>query len=155
MSGNRFETLTLQQEQNYRCSTNFGGNIPALTCDEPAPLGAGLGPSPVQLLLAAIANCLTDSLTFSLRKFKQNAEPLRCVAAAEVGRNAEGKVRVLSITVELTLGQAAAGIDRLERILSQFEDFCTVTRSVAQGIPVYLTVRDVQGAVLRQPQPAP
>jgi len=151
MSDNKQEVLTLKQEQDYRCTVNFGGGIPPLTADEPAPLGSGLGPSPVQLLLAAVANCLTDSLLFALRKFKQNAEPLGCTAKAEVGRNSENRMRVLSIDVELTLGKEAAGIENLERILNQFEDFCTVTRSVAQGIPVHLTVKDVQGKILKQP----
>jgi uncharacterized OsmC-like protein len=106
----------------------------------------------VQLLLAAVANCLTDSLLFALRKFKQDAEPLACKATAEVGRNAENRLRVLSISAEITLGKPAAGIEYLERILGQFEGFCTVTRSVAQGIPVHLTVRDVDGTVLKHPQ---
>lgn len=151
MSDSKLETLTLRQEQDYRCTVDFGGGIALLTADEPAPLGSGQGPSPVQLLLAAVANCLTDSLLFALRKFKQDAEPLACKATAEVGRNAENRLRVLSISAEITLGKPAAGIEYLERILGQFEGFCTVTRSVAQGIPVHLTVRDVDGTVLKQP----
>lgn len=151
MADNTQETLTLQQVQDYRCTVDFGGGIAPLTADEPPPLGTSQGPSPVQLLLAAVANCLTDSLLFALRKFKQDAEPLSCAATANVGRNEENRLRVLSIDVTLTLGKDGAGIEHLDRILNQFEGFCTVTRSVAQGIPVHLTVKDVTGAVHKQP----
>lgn len=145
------ETLTLLQVEDYRCSVNFGGGILPLTTDEPPPLGSNQGPSPVQLLLSAVANCLTASLLFALRKYSQEADPLSCHATANVGRNEENRLRVLSIEATLTLGTAGSGIENLSRILDQFEGFCTVTRSVAQGIPVLLTVKDVNGTVFKQP----
>jgi hypothetical protein len=37
----------------------------------------------------------------------------------------------------------------LDRILGQFEEFCTVGRSVAQGIPVRMTVVNTAGVVLK------
>lgn len=151
MAENNYETLTLKQQRNFQCSVEFGEDIPTLVVDEPSPLGEGLGPTPVQLLLAAVANCLTDSLLFALRKFKQNGEPLACAAKAEVGRNSENRLRVLSIEAEITLGQESSSIVHLERILDQFEGFCTVTRSVAQGVPVRLFVKDSEGVLLKQP----
>ena len=151
MAEHKQESLTLLQIDDYRCPVNFGGSIMPLTTDEPTPLGQGLGPSPVQLLLAAVANCLTDSLLFALRKYKQDAEPLSCRATANVGRNADNRLRVLSIEATLTLGKVGSGIENIERILEQFEGFCTVTQSVAQGIPVLLTVKDVNGTLLKQP----
>ncbi len=151
MSDNHSEALQLQQIEDYRCEVRFGGQIPVLSCDEPPPLGHSAGPSPVQLLLAAVANCLTDSLLFALRKFKQNAEPIHCTAEATVGRNDENRLRVLAIHLEMHLGTPAATIEHLERILNQFEGFCTVTRSVAQGIPVHLTVKDSTGTVVKSP----
>jgi len=62
--------VSLVQQHDYRFDIQFGGAIPVLTGDEPVPLGTGLGPSPVQLLCAAVGNCLSDSLLFALRKFK-------------------------------------------------------------------------------------
>ena len=52
--------VSLVQQHDYRFDIQFGGAIPVLTGDEPAPLGTGLGPSPVQLLSAAVGNCLSD-----------------------------------------------------------------------------------------------
>ncbi|MGP1685054.1 MAG: OsmC family protein, partial [Giesbergeria sp.] len=68
--------ITLRQQKDYQFNVDFGSGIPVLAADEPAPLGSGQGPSPVQLLAAAVGNCLSDSLLFALRKFKQEPEPL-------------------------------------------------------------------------------
>ena len=134
--------VSLQQKQDYQFEVSFGGAVSPLLADEPAPMGSGLGPSPVQLLAAAVGNCLVDSLLFALRKFKQAPEPLRCDVEAQVGRNSEGRLRVLAIRAVLTLGVPAATLDHLDRVLAQFESFCTVTQSVGQGIPVVIEVFD-------------
>ena len=141
--------LRLEQQHDFSCMLHFEEGAPTLTVDEPPPLGEAVGPSPVELLLGAVANCLTNSLLFALRKYKQDAEPLSCKATAEVGRNAENRLRVLHIDIELQLGKSAAKLEHLPRILGQFESFCTVTQSVAQGIPVQLRVIDSEGLVLK------
>lgn len=141
------------QEQDYRFRIEFGTEAPALLSDEPAPLGQGSGPSPVQLLAAAVGTCLSDSLFFALRKFKQSPEPIRCTVQAGVGRNAEGRMRVTQIKAILTLGVAATELQHLERVLEQFEQFCTVTQSVGQGIPIEVEVFDATQVRLRQSQP--
>ena len=99
--------VRLQQRQDYQFDIDFGGQVPRLLGDEPVPLGSGLGPSPVQLLAAAVGNCLSDSLLFALRKFKQAPEPIRCEVQAQVGRNPEGRMRVLDMQATLTLGVGA------------------------------------------------
>ncbi len=134
--------IQLQQRKDYQFDVTFGGDVPNVMGDEPAPLGSGQGPSPVQFLAAAVGNCLSDSLLFALRKFKQAHEPIHCDVHAEVGRNAEGRVRVLAIKAVLTLGVPAASLEHLDRVLSQFETYCTVTQSVGQGIPVTTEVFD-------------
>ncbi len=141
--------VQLQQKQDYQFDISFGGSVPNIMGDEPAPLGAGQGPSPVQLLAAAVGNCLSDSLLFALRKFKQAPEPIRCDVQAEVGRNAEGRVRVLSMKAVLTLGVPAASLQHLDRVLAQFEAYCTVTQSVGQGIAIRTEVFDSLGVQLK------
>ncbi|CAN5167688.1 hypothetical protein BH10PSE16_BH10PSE16_29520 [soil metagenome] len=142
-------TVELTQQHDYRFDIHFADAIPVLTSDEPAPLGTGQGPSPVQLLCAAVGNCLSDSLLFALRKFKQAPEPLRCTVQADVGRNAEGRMRVLKMLATLHLGVPAAQLEHLERVLTQFEAYCTVTQSISQSIPVTLQVFDSAGIQLR------
>lgn len=142
-------SVTLHQQQDYRFEIRFDDTMPVLVCDEPAPLGSGLGPSPVQLLCASVGNCLSDSLLFALRKFKQAPEPISCTVQAEVGRNPEGRLRVLKLGARLQLGVKAAALEHLERVLGQFEAYCTVTQSIGQGIPVTVEVFDVTGALLK------
>ncbi|MDE1990778.1 MAG: OsmC family protein [Betaproteobacteria bacterium] len=143
--------VVLEQQQDYRFVVHFESRPSPLVVDENPPLGAAAGPSPAQLLVAAVANCLSDSLLFALRKFKQSPEPLRTEGWADIGRNAEGRMRVLTIRITLHLGVPAGSLEHLERVLDQFEGFCTVGQSVAQGIPLQVTVQDSTGAVLKAP----
>lgn len=145
----QIEHVQLRQQQDYQFHIHFGEGLPVLMGDEPAPLGKGQGPTPVQLLAAAVGNCLSDSLLFALRKFKQAPEPIQCDVAAEVGRNAENRLRVLSLKAVLTLGVPAAKLEHLDRVLDQFESFCTVASSVSQGIPVTVEVMDSTGKRLK------
>jgi uncharacterized OsmC-like protein len=142
-------TVHLTQVHDYQFDIDFGNAVPLLRADEPAPLGQGVGPSPLQLLASAVGNCLSASLLFALRKFKQRPDPISCRVEAEVGRNAEGRLRVLSMTANLTLGVPAKALDHLERVLETFESYCTVTQSVSQGMPVKVDVFDVNGVRLK------
>ena len=141
--------ITLRQQQDYQFQVDFGEGIPSLLADEPAPLGTGQGPSPVQLLAAAVGNCLSDSLLFALRKFKQTPEPLHCTVDAEIGRNEQKRLRVLKMTAALHLGVPASSLEHLDRVLDQFEAYCTVTQSVGQGISIEMKVFDSTGKRLK------
>jgi uncharacterized OsmC-like protein len=143
------ETVSLRQQQDYRFDIRFGEALPPLHADEGPPLGQGAGPTPVQLLASAVGNCLAASLLFALRKFKQVPEPVAGQVRAEVGRNAEGRLRVLGLHVSLTLGVPAAALQHLDRVLGSFEAFCTVTQSVNAAIPVTVQVFDSLGAQLK------
>lgn len=142
-------SIRLTQRQDYQFDTHFGGTIADLRADEPPPLGAGSGPSPMQLLCAAVGNCLAASLLFALRKFKQSPEPIQCEVASEKGRNAQGRLRIARLTVTLTLGVPAETVQHLDRVLAQFEEFCTVGASVAQAIPTEVHVKDATGKTLK------
>lgn len=142
-------TVRLSQRQDYQFDNHFGAGIADLLADEPPPLGAGAGPSPMQLLCAAVGNCLAASLLFALRKYKQNPEPIACEVNAETGRNEQKRLRVASMAAKLTLGVPAASLAHLDRVLATFEDFCTVTGSVKAGFPVTVTVFDSLGAQLK------
>ena len=148
MSGKTIR-VELSQRHDYRFDIVFGGDIPVLTSDEPAPLGDDLGPSPMQMLCAAVGNCLSDSLLFAFRKFKQVPEPISCVVTAEVGRNADNRLRVLHMNAQIRLGALAASLEQVDRVMEQFEEFCTVTQSVRQGIPVTVEVFDGAGQQLK------
>lgn len=143
-------TVELKQEQDFRFTVDFGGGLPPLHTDERPPTGEGNGPDPEQLLATAVANCLLASLLFALRKFKQDPGTLSARAEASTGRNEAGRLRIQRIDVRISLGKPASQLQHLDRILSQFEDFCTVTQSVNRGIPVHLLVLDGDGTVIKR-----
>ncbi len=71
---------------------------------------------------------------------------------ADVGRNAENRLRVLGIQATLQLGVPSGQLEHLDRVLNSFEAYCTVTQSVGQGIPIQVTVLDVEWqCVARRP----
>ena len=78
-----------------------------------------------------------------------STEPIECTVTAEVGRNEEKRLRVLKMTAVLKLGVSAASLQHLDRVLDQFEAFCTVTQSVGQGIAIELQVVDAAGVRLK------
>lgn len=149
MSETQEFTLTLTQESDYVFRVEFDDTaIPALHTDESVPLGNDSGPNPSRMLVAAVANCLSASLLFSLRKYKNNPGAIVTHAKARLERNEQNRLRVAHVDVAIELPDAAADYAQIERLLQQFENFCVVTESVRAGVPVDVTVRDADGAVL-------
>jgi uncharacterized OsmC-like protein len=143
--------VRLNQTHGYQFEIIFGDQVPNILGDEPAPLGTGLGPSPVQMLAAAVGNCLSASILFTLKKFKQSPEPISCDVSAEMGRNSEGRLRVVKMNAKLIFGVPASSLVHLDRVLEQFEAYCTVTKSVGLGIPIFIEVVDALGVQLKSP----
>lgn len=142
--------LELVQQGNYRFEVHFDhAALPVLVTDEPPPLGGDAGPNPTRLLTAAVANCLSASLLFAMRKFKYEPGPLRTVATTTLGRNEQQRWRIQGIAVDIHLGQAADEFALLDRVLGQFEEFCIVTQSVRSAIPVTVRVVDKRGTVVK------
>jgi uncharacterized OsmC-like protein len=142
-------SVTVTQQSDYQFLVDFGGGIAVLKADEPPPLGRGEGPTPNHLLAAAVGNCLSASLLFALRKFKQDPGGITTTAACTIDRNEQGRLRVQEVDVRIRLGRPAAELAHLERALGQFEDFCTVTQSVRGGVSVRIHVEDAQGTALK------
>ncbi len=145
---NASTSVTITRQSGYRFLVDFSPNMPGLLSDEPPPLGEAVGPAPSQMLMAAVANCLSASLVFALQKFKQDPGALTATATAELGRNTDNRLRIQAIAVKLTLGKSAGELEHLDRVLSQFADFCTVSMSVQHGIAIGFEVLDASGTVL-------
>jgi len=140
MNGN--PTVRLKQQADYQFAIYYNEEKSPILGDEPPPLGRSEGATPSQLLIAAVANCLSDSLLFALRKFKQDPEPIETLATCEIGRNEQNRLRILSIRVEIHVGVPGGSLENLDRVLAQFQEFCTVSSSVGAGIPVNVFVID-------------
>lgn len=142
-------SIRITQQADYQFLIDFGAAVPTLLADEAPPLGQGLGPQPEQLLLAAVGNCLSASLLFALRKFKQDPQGITATLTAALDRNEHKRLRITGIRVDIGVGADGDRLEHLDRVLSQFEDFCTVTQSVEAGIPVEVTVTDGKGRRLK------
>lgn len=113
----------------------------AIAVDEPPPLGDGEAPDPAALLAAAIGSCLAASLVFCLRRARGDAQGLTADVTAHILRNEAGRFRIGSVDVALTADVPDADLARLQRCEGLFEDFCIVTQSVRQGIPVNVMLK--------------
>jgi organic hydroperoxide reductase OsmC/OhrA len=139
--------ISLRQQADYRFEVQFEGTeIDPLHTDEPPPLGGGSGPNPARLLGTAVANCLAASLLFALRKFGNEPGPLEATCTLAPERNAQGRLRIQRIDVEIELGVPWDRLKHAARAVAQFEDFCIVTQSVRGGIDVQVRVVDSTGA---------
>ncbi len=140
MAHDTFE-LTLTRDAGYRFGVRSARpGAPALTVDEPPPLGEGAGATPLELLGSAVGSCLSSSLLFCLAKARIPVEGLTTRVQGTVERNADGRLRVSGLDVVLELEPGEGAPPRIDRCIGLFEDFCTVSRSVGQGIPVRVQV---------------
>ncbi len=144
-------SVNVTRLNKYRFQVDFGEELEPGLADEPAPLGEGTAPSPVQWLAAAVANCLAASMVFAFGRYREDVGALQTEVTCEIGRNDKGRLRVVGLDAQLTLGRDADGLEHLEPVLRSFADFCTVSKSVEAGIPLRIAVKTQDGRVLKQP----
>lgn len=139
-------SVRIEQLQDFQFAVKFDlDGVEDLHVDEPKPIGAAAGPNAARLLAAAVGNCLTASLLFCLRKFKQDPGTLIAQVIGQFEREQHGRLRIGSLDVLIHLGEPVEPLPRLAHCLREFEDFCVVTQSVRRGIPVNVRVEDAAG----------
>lgn len=127
--------------EGYKFNVKFDEeSIPDLFVDEIKPIGESAGPNPPRLLFAAVGHCLSSSLIYCLSKARVKTKALETTVKATIARNEEGRQRVKEITVSIDLDVDKKDKDRAQRCIEIFEDFCTVTSSVRNGIKVDVKV---------------
>jgi organic hydroperoxide reductase OsmC/OhrA len=142
-------TLHLEQLEGYEFKVRFDwDNVPDLVVDEPPPLGGRQGPNPSRLLAVAAANCLSASLLYCVTKNEPPAGALKTAVTCRMVRNDKQRLRIGGLAVRIEVDEALAEAARFKRCLDLFEDFCVVTASIRDGIPVAVEVCDPAGNVL-------
>ncbi|MCI4372751.1 MAG: OsmC family protein [Thermoplasmata archaeon] len=136
------KAVALEQVEKYRFEVRFPEQpfVP-LIVDEPPPVGGGAGPSPVQSLAMAVGHCMSSTLVSTLERAHVAVSPLRTVVSVEVGRNEKGRLRVRHLSLEIqTAPVRAEDRERFDHCVAIFEDFCTVSGAVREGIPIQTKV---------------
>jgi organic hydroperoxide reductase OsmC/OhrA len=144
-------TIRLEQQEGFRINVKFDWKrAPDLLMDEPPPLGEQAGPNASRMLAAAAANCLSASLLFCV--FKEDPPPdcLHAEATCIMVRNDKKRLRVGGIEVRLIVSDAVKNNPRFARCKDLFEDFCVVSASIRQGIPMTVLVLDRAGTELHR-----
>ena len=134
-------TVTREEGFLFRAEFDASPGAPPLRLDEPPPLGQAKGPNAADVLAAAVGNCLSASLLMCLQKSRADVSGLTTSATVRMERNEAGRLRIAGIEVEIDAALGTGDAAKLERCRGLFEDFCTVTASVRQGIPVHVTVK--------------
>lgn len=145
MADNNEFKVSLELLENYVFKVDFGEFGDIIT-DEAPPLGNGEGPGPSRLVAAAVGNCLCASLLFSLRKLKDKPTGVRAEVVGNLERQ-DGRWRIGHLQVRLHIEDPEL-LEHLPQALAQFEDFCIVTQSIRQGIPVDVEVVNQKGRLL-------
>ncbi|MCS7312553.1 MAG: OsmC family protein [Acidobacteria bacterium] len=137
--------VTLRQIDAYRFEVRLDRPAEWTTeMDEPAPLGKEVGPNAARMLAAAVGHCLSASLFFCLQKARVSVENIETDVTATIRRNERGRWRVAALDVRVQAhGVAPEQAEAFERCVGIFEDYCIVTASVRQGIPVTVQVQRV------------
>lgn len=133
----------LEQVERYEFTVRFPSSPhPPLAVDEPAPTGTNRGPNPTQVLAAAVGHCMSSTLFSTLERAHVPATPFHTTVRVTVGRNANGRRRVLGMDVTIEAAPLNEGDrDRFEHCVSIFEDFCTVSGAVREGVKISSEVR--------------
>lgn len=144
-------TIHLEQQEGYEINVRFDWKQAAdLLMDEAPPVGGASGPNASRLLAAAAANCMSASLLYCLTKDDPPANSLRTEATCIMVRTENKRLRIGGLEVKLIVNDELADAKRFGRCKDLFEDFCIVSASIREGIPIKVSVEDENGQLLHQ-----
>jgi organic hydroperoxide reductase OsmC/OhrA len=142
MSEEKTFQVRVERQRGFRFEADFGlEGVGPLLMDEPGPVGEGTGPNAERVLAAAIGDCLSASLLFCLERSRVEVSGIRTTVSGVMARNPEGRWRIKEIGVDIEPQVDETHRKQLERCAEIFEQFCIVTQSVRQGIPIRVNVR--------------
>ena len=141
MSEERDFSVSVRRQERFRFEVDFGlDGVGPLYMDEPEPVGGDSGPNASKVLAAAMGNCLTASLLFCLQKARAEVGDIETKVDGVIRRNGKGRWRIVEINVEISPEVGEEYDSQYERCLGLFEEYCIVSKSVEQGIPLNVKV---------------
>jgi organic hydroperoxide reductase OsmC/OhrA len=140
MSEERIFNVSMKRISEFKFEVDFGIDGVSLIMDEPHPVGNNTGPNASKILAAAIGNCLTASLLFCLQKARVEVGEINTRVSGLLRRNQNGRWRISQINVDITPMVVEEFNKQFDRCNELFEDFCIVSKSIEQGIPIKVKV---------------
>jgi organic hydroperoxide reductase OsmC/OhrA len=141
----------LEHLEDYEFKVKFDKKIlDDLLVDEPPPLGGLAGPNPSRLLAVSAANCLSASLLYCINRGDVPPASVTTEATVTIVRNEKKRLRIGRIDVALQMSEVLSGAPKMKRCMNLFEDFCVVSDSIRNGIPIGVEVRDHTGEVIHR-----
>jgi len=133
--------VSMKREKGFIFRVDFGLDGLDFKMDEPEPVGRDAGPNASKVLAAAMGNCLTASLLFCLNKARAEVGGIETEVEGKMRRNEKGKWRIAEINIDISpeINTDEFG-SQYERCNKLFEDFCIVSKSIEEGIPINVEV---------------
>ena len=134
--------VSMKREKDFVFSVDFGIDGLDFKMDEPEPVGGNTGPNASKVLAAAMGNCLTASLLFCLNKARAEVGGIETNVEGKMRRNENGRWRIAEINIDISLEiNTDEFSSQYERCNKLFEDFCIVSKSIEEGIPINVEVK--------------
>lgn len=129
--------LTLEEEMIFKCDL---GEMKVKDCyiDEAHKDEVDmLGPNPSRMLGMAILGCLSASFIFCLKKRNLSIDDLKAEAEVTIARNQKGfwRVKKIDVNIDVKIDDPETR-KRADQCRKMFEQYCTVTQAVREGIDV-------------------
>ena len=133
--------ISLEKEMIFKCDL---GDIKVADCyiDESNVKEIDmLGPNPTKLLGMAILGCLSASFIFCIKKRNLTLNNLKAEGTVIISRNNKGFLRVKKIDVKINSKiNNPKTLKRAKLCKKMFENYCTITQSVRNGINVNVDI---------------
>jgi uncharacterized OsmC-like protein len=132
--------VSMEREVGFEFKIDFGlEEVMELIMDEPEPVGKGRGPNASKVLAAVIGNCLSASLLFCLQKARVQVRGMKTKVSGTTKRNDEGRWRITDFDIAIQV-EAKGSQNQKEKCKKIFEDYCVVSQSIKQGIPMNVNI---------------
>ena len=134
--------ISIDQVDAYEFRVKFDKEQYApMSMDEPAPLGKDTAPNAARMLAAAVGNCLSASLLFASKRPGLNLGPIHTEVKVEIVKNENRRLRIGKISVVIDPHLQPEDLEKARAVAQVFEDFCTVSASVRQGILIETSIK--------------
>jgi organic hydroperoxide reductase OsmC/OhrA len=95
-----------------------------------------------------VGHCLSSTLFNTLERSHVRASPIRATVTITFGRNGAGRKRVVGLDARIECAPLdESDRERFDRCVAIFEDYCTVTGSVREGIRVRTQIHPPAGGI--------